>query len=156
MNINLTSFGQTITFIVFVWFCMKYVWPPLLNALNERKQKIADGLAEAEKGMQAKALAEQDAAAALAEAKTQATEILAQAQRRADEIVEESKQTARVEGERLLAGARAEIDQEVNRAREELRQEVVAIALRGTEQLLGREVDQAAHNDLLEDLAQQL
>lgn len=156
MNINLTLFGQTITFIVFVWFCMKYVWPPLLNALNERKQKIADGLAEAEKGMQAKALAEQDAAAALAEAKTQATEILAQAQRRADEIVEESKQTARVEGERLLAGARAEIDQEVNRAREDLRQEVVAIALRGTEQLLGREVDQAAHNDLLEDLAQQL
>ena len=156
MNINLTLFGQTITFIVFVWFCMKYVGPPLLNALNERKQKIADGLAEAEKGMQAKALAEQDAAEALAEAKNQATEILAQAQRRADEIVEESKQNARVEGERLLSGARAEIDQEVNRAREDLRKEVVAIALRGTEQLLGREVDQAAHNDLLEDLAQQL
>ena len=156
MNINLTLFGQTITFIVFVWVCMKYVGPPLLNALNERKQKIADGLAEAEKGMQAKALAEQDAAEALAEAKNQATEILAQAQRRADEIVEESKQNARVEGERLLSGARAEIDQEVNRAREDLRKEVVAIALRGTEQLLGREVDQAAHNDLLEDLAQQL
>ena len=156
MNINLTLFGQTITFIVFVWFCMKYVWPPLLNALNERKQKIADGLAEAEKGMQAKALAEQDAAEALAEAKNQATEILAQALRRADESVEESKQNARVEGERLLSGARAEIDQEVNRAREDLRKEVVAIALRGTEQLLGREVDQAAHNDLLEDLAQQL
>lgn len=156
MNINLTLFGQTVTFIVFVWFCMKYVWPPILNALNERKQKIADGLAEAEKGMQAKEMAEQDAAKTLAEAKTQATEILAQAQRRADEIVEESKQTARVEGERLLSGARADIDQEVNRAREDLRKDVVAIAMRGTERLLGREVDRTAHNDLIEDLAKQL
>jgi len=156
MNINLTLFGQTVTFIVFVWFCMKYVWPPILNALNERKRKIADGLAEAEKGMQAKEMAEQDAAKTLAEAKTQATEILAQAQRRADEIVEESKQTARVEGERLLSGARADIDQEVNRAREDLRKDVVAIAMRGTERLLGREVDRTAHNDLIEDLAKQL
>ncbi|MGK0170872.1 MAG: F-type H+-transporting ATPase subunit b [Gammaproteobacteria bacterium] len=156
MNINLTLFGQTVTFIVFVWFCMTYVWPPILNALNERRQKIADGLAEAEKGMQAKAVAEKDAARALQDAKSQATEILSQAQRRADEIVGESKQTARVEGERLLTGARAEIDQEVNRAREDLRKEVIAIALRGTEQLLGREVDQAAHNDLLENLAGQL
>ena len=156
MSINLTLFGQTVTFIIFVWFCMKYVWPPILNALNERRQKIADGLAEAEKGMQAKELAEQDAVVALQEAKEQSTEILAQAQRRADEIVEESKQNARVEGERLLTGARAEIDQEVNQAREGLRKEVVAIALRGTEQLLGREVDQAAHNDLLENLAEQL
>jgi F-type H+-transporting ATPase subunit b len=156
MNINLTLLGQTVTFIVFVWFCMTYVWPPILNALNERRQKIADGLAEAEKGMQAKEVAEKDAARALQDAKSQATEILSQAQRRADEIVEESKQTARVEGERLLTGARAEIDQEVNRAREDLRKEVIAIALRGTEQLLGREVDQAAHNDLLENLAGQL
>lgn len=156
MNINLTLFGQTVTFIVFVWFCMKYVWPPILTALNERRQKIADGLAEAEKGMQAKEVAEQEAATALQEAKDQAAEILAQAQRRADEIVEESKATARVEGERLLTGAQAEIEQEVNRAREDLRKEVISIALRGTEQLLGREVDQAAHNDLLENLAEQL
>ena len=156
MNINLTLFGQTVTFIVFVWFCMKFVWPPIINALTERRQRIADGLAEAEKGMQSRAVAEQDAAKVLEAAKGQATEVLAQAQRRADEIVEESKRNARVEGERLLAGARAEIDQEVNRAREALRKEVVAIALRGAEQLLGREVDQSAHNDLLDDLAAQL
>jgi len=156
MNINLTLFGQTVTFIVFVWFCMRYIWPPILNALNERRQKIADGLAEAEKGMRAREMAQQEAEQLLRESRDRAAEVLAQAQRRADEMVEESKQTARTEGERLLAGARAEIDQEVNQARETLRKEVVVLALRGTEQLLGREVDRNAHNDLLESLAEQL
>ncbi|MDZ7661410.1 F0F1 ATP synthase subunit B [Thiohalophilus sp.] len=156
MNINLTLIGQTLTFIVFVWFCMKFVWPPIMNALNERKKKIADGLAAAERGAHEKELAEKKAAEVLHEAKQQAQDIINQAQKRASEIVEESKETARAEGERIIATANAEIEQEVNRAREELRGQVASLAVAGAGKILKREIDAKANEDLLKDLVAQI
>ena len=156
MNINLTLFGQTITFAIFVWFCLKFIWPPIVKALEERRQRIAEGLAAAERGKQEQELAEKRAKEVLVGAKDQVGELIAQANKRADEIVEESKTTARAEGERLLAAARSEIEQEVNRARESLRAEVARLALAGAQQVLEREVDQAAHDDLLKKLTAQL
>jgi F-type H+-transporting ATPase subunit b len=153
MNINLTLIGQSTTFAVFLWFCMKFVWPPIMAALNERKTRIADGLAAAEKGLAAEEVGRKQADSELQQAKEQAKEIISQAQRRADELVEEGKGDARQEGERLLHGARAEIDQERNQAREQLRKEVVAIALSGAEQVLMREVDADAHSEVLGKLA---
>jgi F-type H+-transporting ATPase subunit b len=156
MNINLTLIGQSITFIVFVWFCMKFVWPPVMAALNERKQKIADGLAAAEKGMHDGELAKERAADILKEAKAQAQDIIGGAEKRASEIVEEAKNTARTEGERLLTAANAEIEQEANRAREQLRGEVVSLAVAGAGKVLKREIDEKANEDLLKDLVAQL
>ena len=156
MNINLTLIGQSITFAVFLWFCMKFVWPFLVNAMDERKAKIAEGLAAAEKGLQAEEEARKAAESELQQAKEQAKEILSQAQNRANEIVEESKGEARVEGERLLQAARNEIDQERYQAREQLRAEVVTIAMAGAEQVLMREVDAKAHSEALEKLAANL
>ncbi len=156
MNINLTLIGQSITFVFFVWFCMKFVWPPIMAALDERRKKIADGLAAAERGVHEQELAEKRATEVLHEAKLQAQEIIGQSQKRASEIVEESKQQAREEGERLLTAARAEIEQEVNRAREELRGQVANLAIAGASKVLRREVDAAANEDLLKDLVSQL
>ena len=156
MNINLTLIGQSITFAVFVWFCYAYVWPPLVNALTERKKKIADGLAAAERGQHEQELAEKKAAERLKDAKGQAAEIIAQAQKRASEIVDEAKGDARTEADRIKAGANAEIEQEVNRAREQLRQEVVNLAIQGAEKVLGKEVDKDAHAGTLNKLATQL
>ncbi len=156
MNINLTLIGQSITFVFFVWFCMKFVWPPIMAALDERRKKIADGLAAAERGAHEQELAEKRAAEVLHEAKLQAQEIIGQAQKRGSEIVEEAKTTARDEGERLLTAARAEIEQEVNRAREELRGQVANLVIAGASKVLKREVDVAANEDLLNDLVAQL
>mgnify|MGYP001823284908 CR=1 FL=1 len=156
MNINLTLIGQSITFAVFVWFCYKFVWPPLVNALTERKKQIADGLAAAERGQHEQELAEKKATERLKEAKGQASEIITQAQKRASELVDEAKEDARTEADRIKAGADAEIEQEVNRAREHLRQEVVTLAMAGAEKVLKREVDASAHASTLDDLAQQL
>ena len=156
MNINLTLIGQSITFIVFVWFCLKFVWPPIMTALNERKAKIADGLAAAEKGKHDEELAKQRVVDTLKEAKEKAQEIISQAEKRASEIVEESKDNARAEGERILAAANAEIEQEVNRAREQLRGQVVTLAVAGAGKVLKREIDDKANDDLLKDLVAQL
>ena len=156
MNINLTLIGQSITFIFFVWFVMKFVWPPLVAALEERKAKIADGLAAAEKGKHDGELAKQRVLDTLKDAKAQAQDIINLAEKRASEIVEESKDNARVEGERILAAANAEIEQEVNRAREQLRGQVVSLAVAGAGKVLKREVDEKANEDLLKDLVAQL
>ncbi|HSG12046.1 MAG TPA: F0F1 ATP synthase subunit B [Gammaproteobacteria bacterium] len=153
MNFNATLIGQTITFIVFVWFCMKFVWPPIMNALAERKKKIADGLAAAERGLHEKVLAEERAREILREAKEQAGEIIHRADKRAAEIVDEAKVDARAEGDRLKTAAAAEIDQELNRVREQLRGQVVSIALAGAGKVLEREVDEATHGELLNRLA---
>ena len=156
MNINLTLIGQSITFAVFVWFCLKFVWPPIMGALEARKKQIADGLAAAERGAHEKELAEKKATATIAEAKSQAQEVLAQAQKRSNEIVDEAKANAKAEGDRIVAAAQAEIDQEVNRAKEQMREQVVAIAMAGAEKILKREVDQSAHNDAIKELASQI
>lgn len=156
MNINLTLIGQSITFAIFVWFCLKFVWPPIMGALEARKKQIADGLAAAERGAHEKELAEKKAAETLHEAKGQAQEILAQAQKRANEIVDEAKGNAKAEGDRIVTAAQAEIEQELNRAKEQMREQVVAIAMAGAEKILKREIDQSAHNDALKELASQI
>ena len=156
MNINATLIGQAIAFFLFVVFCMKYVWPPILHALEERKKKIADGLAAGEHGQREQALAEERAKELLREAKEQAGEIITRADKRAAEIVEEAKDDAKVEGQRLLTAARAEIDQEVNRVKEGLRGQVVSIALAGAGKVLEREVDEATHAELLNKLAAEI
>ena len=156
MNINLTLFVQLISFALFVWFCMKFIWPPVVGALDQRKKTIADGLAAAERGKHEKELAEKRAKELLAETKEQAADLIAQAQKRASEIVEESKGEARAEGQRLLEAARAEIEQEVNRAKEQLRSQVVALAVAGAGKVLAREIDAQAHADLLEELVANL
>ena len=156
MNINLTLIGQSITFIFFVMFVMKFVWPPLVAALEERKAKIADGLAAAEKGKHDGELAKQRVLDTLKDAKAQAQDIINLAEKRASEIVEESKDNARAEGERIIAAANAELEQEVNRAREQLRGQVVSLAVSGASKVLKREIDEKANEDLLKDLVAQL
>jgi len=156
MNINLTLIGQSIAFVVFVWFCMKLVWPPIVSALNERKAKIADGLAAAEEGQKAKAQAQEHVAQVTGEAKDQAQEIIRRAEKREAEMIEEAKGSARSEGDRILSSARGEIDKEVNMAREALRAQVAALAVAGAEKILEREVDEGAHAKMLDDLISQL
>ncbi len=156
MNINATLIGQLIAFAVFVAFCMKYVWPPIMAALEERTKKIADGLAAAERGRHEQELAEKRAQQVIHEAKDQANEIISQAQRRGNEIVDESKDAARIEGERILTSAKAEIEQEANKAKDELRAQVGSIALAGAEKILGREIDKKSHTDLLEELVSRI
>ncbi|UCE90396.1 MAG: F0F1 ATP synthase subunit B [Pseudomonadota bacterium] len=156
MNINMTLFGQSIAFFVFVWFCMKFIWPPLTKMLDERKQTIADGLAAAEKGKHDEELAKKRALETLKKAKEQAAEIIAGAQKRAGEIVDEAKGAAHQEADRIKAAATAELEQEVNRAREHLRGEVVSLAVAGAGRVLKREIDAKANEDLLKDLVAQL
>ena len=156
MNMNATLIGQLVAFAIFVWFCMKYVWPPIMQALEERTKKIADGLAAAERGRHEQELAEKRAQQVIHEAKEQASEIISQAQRRGNEMVDESKENARVEGDRILSSAQAEIEQEANRAKDELRGQVGAIAMAGAAKILSREIDDKAHTDLLEELVSRI
>jgi len=156
MNINLTLIGQLITFIVFVWFCKQYVWSPIINALAERRQTIADGLAAADKGQAAQAEGEILASKLVDEAKGQAAEILNKAEKRGTEIVSEAKTEAGEEGDRILVAARADIDTEVSKAKEGLRTQVSELAVAGAQQILKREVDAKAHADMLNDLAARL
>lgn len=152
MNITATLIGQVVTFLILVWFIKRFLWGPLIQMLEDRRQRIADGLAAGERGRHEQELAEKRAAERLHEAKQQAQEIIAQAERRATEIVEEAKNQARKEGERLLEAAQAEIEQEVNRAREGLRGQVVSLAVAGAGRVLKREIDAKAHDELLNEL----
>ncbi|WP_305909740.1 F0F1 ATP synthase subunit B [Methylomarinum sp. Ch1-1] len=156
MSINATLIGQMITFTLLVWFTMKYVWPPIMQALEERKSKIAEGLAAAEKGQEEIRLAEKKAKKVLKEAKEQASEIVSLAQKRANEVVEESKGNAQKEGERMIQAANAQIEQEMQQARESLRKEVSALALRAAEQILQQEIDKAKHKDIINKASEQL
>ncbi len=156
MNFNATLIGQTITFIVFVWFCMKYIWPPLMAALEARKTRIADGLAAAERGQKDLELAKSRIGDNLKEAKAQAQDIINQAHRRANEMVDEAKEAAREEAEKIKAAATSDIDQQINAAREQLRKEVSGIALAGAEQILQREINAEAHGKVLDDLMAQI
>ena len=156
MDINLTLIGQAIAMAVFVWFCMKYVWPLLLTMIDERQQKIAEGLAAADKG--AKSLVEAQARidAMVEEARAQARGILDQAQTRAGGIVEEARTAAGQERDRIIQSGKAEVEQQINRARDELRGQVAAIAVAGAEKILAREIDPRTHQDLLTRLAAQI
>ncbi|MDO9106933.1 MAG: F0F1 ATP synthase subunit B [Methylovulum sp.] len=156
MSINATLIGQMITFALLVWFTMKYIWPPLFDSLEERRKKIGEGLAAAEKGQEAMQLAEKKAKNVLKEAKEQSSEIVSLAQKRANEIVEESKDTAKKESDRLVHAAKAQIEQEIQQAKESLRQEVAVLALRAAEQILGAEIDHAKHQDIISKISNQL
>jgi F-type H+-transporting ATPase subunit b len=156
VDINLTLIGQSFAMVVFVWFCMKFIWPPVMNAIEERQTKIADGLVAAERGQQSLDSAKAEAAEMITDARKQATGILDQAHARANEIIAEGKADGVKERERQLAAARAEMEQEVNRAREELRGQVSAIAVASAEKILMREIDPKTHEDILARLASEL
>ncbi len=156
MNINATILGQAISFAIFVWFCMKFVWPPLITAMRERQEKISAGLQDADKAVRDLELAKEKATETLREAKAQAAELIEQANKRATQLIEEAKDQAREEGERLKQAAQAEIDQEINRAKESLRAQVAALSLAGAEKILGASIDQKAHAEMLDKLASEL
>ncbi|MEM7080195.1 MAG: F0F1 ATP synthase subunit B [Pseudomonadota bacterium] len=156
MNLGLTLIGQTITFAVFVWFCMKFIWPPLRQAMQERQEAIAAGLAASEEAEKKLADAASGAEAELAKAKEEAASIIEQARGRANQMVEAAKSEARAEGEKIIEAARAEIDQEMNRAKEALRGQVSALVITGAEQVLGKSVDASSHSDMLDRLAAEL
>ncbi len=156
MNINLTLLAQAVSFAILIWFTVKFVWPPLLNAVETRQKQIADGLAAGERGRHELELAAKRATQELHGAKEKASEIIAQAEKRASEIVEEAKNNAKAEGDRIVAGAKAEIEQEVNRAKEGLRQQVAGLAIAGAEKILRREIDAKAHAEMLGAIAQEL
>ncbi|MBW6392943.1 F0F1 ATP synthase subunit B [Billgrantia antri] len=156
MNINMTLIGQTIAFAIFVWFCIKYVWPPISTALHERQKRIAEGLDAASRASRDLELAQEQASQTLRESKEQASQILEQANKRSAQMVEEAREQARAEGERMIASARAEIDQEVQRAKDELRAQVSSLAVVGAERVLEASVDEKAHRKLLDKLAAEL
>ncbi len=156
MDINLTLLGEVITFSVFIWFTMKFVWPPMMNAMNERQKKIADGLAAAEQGQRELELARIKVKEQLLEAKTDAAGILEQANQRAGSIVEDAKGRARDEGDRLLQLAKGEIDQEYNTAKELLMKKVSKIVVAGAEKILQREVDQNNNDHLIKELVEEI
>jgi F-type H+-transporting ATPase subunit b len=153
VDINLTLIGQTIAMTVFVWFCMKFVWPPIVAIIEERQTQIADGLAAAEKGSRSLEEAEAQITSIVEDARGQARQIVDQANQRANAIVEEAREGAIKERDRILASAQAEVEQEVNRARDELRGQVAAIAVAGAEKILAREIDSNSHRELLDQLA---
>lgn len=156
MNINLTLFGQMVTFAFFVWFCMKYVWPAITGVMEERKNKIADGLDAADRAMRDLELAQNKASEQLKEAKQEAAALIEQANKRASQIVEDAKNQARAEGDRIKAAAEAEVEQQVNRAREELRSKVAVLALAGAEKVLEKSIDENVNRELVDKLAAQL
>lgn len=153
MNINATLLGQMIAFAIFIWFTMKFVWPPVIKAMDERRKKIADGLAAADRGSKAleEARAEQDKV--LRDARQQAQDVLSAASRQAAQLVEQAKATAQTEAERIVAGAREQLLVEANQARETLRKQVGDLAAQGAARILKREVDAKAHADILAELA---
>jgi F-type H+-transporting ATPase subunit b len=156
MNINMTLIGQSITFALFVWFCMKFVWPPIVTALEARKKQIADGLAAADRGKHELELATKRASESLHEAKQKAAEIIVQAEKRATQLIEEAKGVAKEEGARIITAAHAEIEQESHRAREVLRADVAALVVAGAGKILRRGVNPQAHADLLEAIKNEL
>ena len=156
MNLNLTLFAQAATFALFIWFTVKFVWPPLLRAIEARQKTIADGLAEAERGRSSLADAQKQTDVLLRDARARAQEIMVSAEKAASQRVEESKTQARTEGERLVAAAHEQIEQEVQSAKQVLREQVAQLAVAGAEKILRREVDAKAHADMLNQLKAQL
>ena len=156
MDINMTLIGQSVAMIIFVWFCMKFIWPPIMNAIEERQTQIADGLAAGERGQQSLEKAKAEADDIVGDARKQATTIVDQAHAWANEITAEGKAEGVKERERQMAAGLAELEQEANRAREELRGQVSAIAVASAEKILRREIDRKAHEDILSKLAAEL
>lgn len=156
MNVNLTLIINMIFFAAFVWFCMKFVWPFITGAIEERQNKIAEGLAASERSQKDLELAQEKAAEILREAKSQSAELVDSAKKRHTEIVDSAKDDARAEADKIKSGAQAEIEQEVNRAREQLRSKVATLAVAGAEKVIERNIDEAANNDMFDKLVEDL
>jgi F-type H+-transporting ATPase subunit b len=156
VNINATLIGQSVAFFIFVVFCMKYVWPPVITALRDRQKKIADGLDAANRANRDLELAHEKVAHQLREAKGQAAEIIEQAKKRATQIVDEARDQARVEADRVKAQAQAEIEQEMNSVKDALRAQLGGLAVIGAEKILGATIDQNAHAELVSQLAAEI
>ncbi|MEC6798904.1 MULTISPECIES: F0F1 ATP synthase subunit B [Photobacterium] len=156
MNMNATLLGQAIAFFFFVVFCMKYVWPPIMEAIEERQKKIADGLAAADRAAKDLNLAQANASDQLKEAKRAASELIEQANKRKAQIVDDAKIEAQAEREKILAQGLAEIEAERNRARDELRKQVATLAVIGAEKIIGRSIDMEAQTDILNELTAEL
>ncbi|WP_116135797.1 F0F1 ATP synthase subunit B [Trinickia diaoshuihuensis] len=156
MNLNATLIAQMVVFLILAWFTMKFVWPPMVKALDERAKKIADGLAAAEKGKTELEAAHKRVDQELAQARNDGQQRIADAEKRALAVAEEIKANAQAEAARIIAQAKAEAEQQVVKARESLRAEVASLAVKGAEQILKREVDQAAHAELLNQLKAEL
>jgi F-type H+-transporting ATPase subunit b len=156
VNLNATMFAQLVVFLILAGFTMKFVWPPLMKALDERAERIANGLAAADRGKAEMAAAEKRAQAELASARDEGQKRIGDAEKRAQLIIEDAKKTAAEEAARIVAAAKAEAEQQVTRAREELRGQVATLAVKGAEQILKREVNPAVHADLLAQLSVEL
>ena len=156
MSFNLTLIAQAVAFALFIWFTVKFVWPPLLRAIEARQKSIADGLAAGEQGRKSLEVSSKQVEQAIQDARSRAAEIVTQAEKRAAQVVEEAKANAKAEGEREKTAAKADIQQEVSRAREKLRDQVAALAVAGAEKILRREVDAKAHADMLDGIKKQL
>lgn len=156
MNINLTLIAQAVSFALFILFTVKFIWPPLMKAIEERQKQIADGLAAGEQGKQQLEDAGKLAAEETAKARARAAEIVAHAEKRGQQMIEEAKAAAKAEGDRMLAGAKSEIQQEVSSAKEALREQVAALVVSGAEKILQREINAQAHAELLNQLKRDL
>jgi F-type H+-transporting ATPase subunit b len=156
MDFNLTLIGQTVSMIVFVWICMRYIWPIVMNVIETRRKEIADGIAAGEKGQRELADARHGSDAMMQEARQKAVQVVDLAHKRSVDLVSEAKHTAVAEGERLISSARSQVANEQTHARDDLRREVAALAVIGAAKLLGREVDPKTHAALLEELAAEL
>lgn len=156
MNINATLLGQAIVFIMFVWFCMKFIWPPMLAAIEERQKNISEGLASAERSTKNLELAQAKASKLMQEAKRDAAEVIEQANKRKAQIIDEAREDALVERNKILEQGKAELETEQNRARSELRKQVADLAIIGAEKIIEREVDTKTHKDILENITAQL
>jgi F-type H+-transporting ATPase subunit b len=156
MNINVTLVMQAVAFALFIWFCAKFIWPPLTRAITERQRQIAEGLEAGEKGRQSLATTEKRIADMMNEAKQKAAEIVATGEKFRTETVEAARNEAKAEAERIIASAKAEIAQEVTRAKEQLRNQVADLAVAGASKILKREVDAKAHADLLAEIQREL
>ena len=156
MNINLTLIGQAISFAIFVWFCMKYVWPPITSALEKRKKTIADGLAAAEKGQQSLENAKVEIDKLLLGGKDEAKNIISMAEKRADDIVDEANQKAAQESLNKIKIAEQEIEQLANKVKSDLKNDLSALVIEGTQSTLKKEVDKKAHDQIIEDLIRRI
>jgi F-type H+-transporting ATPase subunit b len=156
MNLNLTLIAQAVSFAAFIWFTVKFIWPPMLRAIEARQKTVADGLAAAEQGRRSLETSTREAEEAMRAARARAAELLSQAEKRGAQLIDEARSAAKDEGSREKAAARAEIEQAMTQAREQLRDRVASLAVAGAEKILRREVDARAHAELLETIKRQL
>ena len=156
MSINLTLIAQALAFALFIWFCVKFIWPPLTRAIEQRQKTIADGLAAGERGRQELEAAGKRANEELTKARDRVGEIIASAEKRDSQMLEDAKGEARAEADRIIAGAKAEIEQQVARAKESLREQLAVLAVAGAEKILRREVDAKAHAEMLNQLKREI